>query len=138
LTSYGIPSRIEVNLALGPGYEVNDPQTTPYNLLLFYDDNGIMAEYNGVATKYGSSYRLCLTDFFPGEPGRENSMAAHMILKVQDDPRTLGEIAEYYGTSTGGYPLTDVTGMSVEEFYNQIIQINGRSYCLETPRNVWP
>jgi hypothetical protein len=138
LSKYGVTSRIEINLAVGRGYEVSEPQTTPYNLLLFYDQLGVMAEYNGVATKYGSSYRLCLTDFFPGEPERKDSISAHLILKTSDNPKTLEEIAEYFGTSTGGYSLTEVTGISNEEFYNLIIQRNGKSYCIETPRDAWP
>lgn len=138
LSSYGIPSRVEVNLSVGSGYEVLEPQSTDYNLLIYYDQMGILAEYNGVATKYGPLYRLCPTQYFPQEPERENSMAAHLILKASENPNSLEEIAAYFGTSAGGYSLDNVTSMSIEEFYNQILQRNGNSFCIETPRVAWP
>jgi hypothetical protein len=138
LNTIGIPEQIRLDLVYVPGFEVARP-TTGYKIWVFYDKQGIMLRYSGTAIKVGSAYRICPTDLNLGGIDKEGSGNVSLILKSSDDVRSLSEIGEIHGDPIGGtLSIFDASGMSVDEFYDQLMAREYGPYCFETPISAWP
>ena len=133
ITNYGTPSRVWVELKTG-GCEGNAPcATTPYELWLFYDEQGFLIQYTG-SVDNKSSYTFCPTFSETGNLGG----SIQIYLKSSQDPRPLESFTGYPPEILNNIKdIAGVTGMSLDGFSAHIIQTN-QPFCFSTPLNTWP
>ena len=133
ITNYGTPSRVWVELKTG-GCEGNIPcATTPYELWLFYDEQGFLIQYTG-SVDNKSTYIFCPTFNETGNLGG----SIEIYLKSSQDPRPLESFTGYPPEILNNYKdIATVTGMSLDKFSAYIIQAI-QPFCFSTPINIWP
>ncbi len=101
----------------------------PFNLLLFYPEQGIFVSYYGPAEKSEETLRACLdqTDIRLWLWSPEHTMSLERLVNMGSSP---------IGDLSGFRSLEEATGMSVEQFYQSFVQPNHKT-CLETPADMW-
>jgi hypothetical protein len=129
----GPPSRIWVVLTTGEYYL---PDSTFFNIWLFYDRLGLLITYYDIAIKVNSDYQVC-----PNQPNFNASTPLQLSFLTQD-PSNDRSLEEAYKLFTGapiqGYQsLQDAAGLEINEFYDLIVQGNTGA-CFDTPRDIWP
>jgi len=132
LASYGKPEQVLIAT-----YAVAPEPWIPFDMLLFYPDQGILARYYGPieneernVVPVEESIRMC--------PHRTEFV---LWLWSPEDEVSLVDVA---GTGLGitpeglyyHRPLEEATGMSIDEFYEIFVQ-PGNQACLETPADLW-
>ena len=124
LTDYGQPQQIFLRT-------FSDTPTgwLPFNLLLFYPEQGILVSYYGPAEKDKGTLRACLnqTDVRLWLWSPEHTMSLERLANMGSSP---------IGNMAGFRRLEEATGMSVEQFYQSFVQPNNKR-CLETPADMW-
>jgi len=112
----------------------NAPDRLPFSLLLFYPDQGILVEYNGPIGEEGKRYgpigegemiRIC--------PWRSE---INLWLWSPERAMTIGRVTGDYIDVSDYRSLEEVTGMSIEQFYQTFSQPDNQT-CLETPADLW-
>ena len=104
---------------------------TPFHLMLFYPQQGILINYQGPSETKGTQIQWC--------PSKTN---ISLWLWSPDRKFTLEEIARHGPNLSveelhAYRRLDEATGMNVEEFYTTFTNANNR-ICIETPANMWP
>jgi hypothetical protein len=132
LAEYGPPSEVYIRT-----FSNEHQGITPFYLLLFYPDQGILVRYeSNDAMLTGATVQMC----FGQEP------AWGLVLWSPSEERTYQEVAEIAHTvGLGGsgddfFPLFSIEesmGMDVQEFYEKFKDSSGNP-CLETPSEKWP
>lgn len=127
LTTYGQPTGVLLRTFRG----VPGGGWIPFNLLLFYPQQGILVRYYGPTERKGERIRVC-----------PQQTDITLWLWSPEQKMTLEDIArwgqEFPIEEVPGFrPLEEATGMSLETFYKTFKDANNRS-CLETPADMWP
>jgi hypothetical protein len=101
----------------------------PFNLLLFYPEQGILVSYYGPAGKNGKTLRMCpyQVDVRLWLWSSEHAMPLEHLAGMGSSP---------IGDMSGFRSLEEATGMSVEQFYQSFVQPSSKA-CLETPTGMW-
>lgn len=130
-SEYGLPSHILIHLAAGG--EIM-PDTTGYEIEVFYVPQGFSIAYRGAAKKMNATtYQVCYSDALVEDEfaGVELTLASpsddvfERILSAKEAPNS------YY------YPIDKAFGVSMGDFYRRVIQSN-EPYCFTTPHELWP
>lgn len=119
LTRYGEPS--QVMLQWVPPLEGGNP---PYILLVFYDHLGFAVLYLGSATYDGTAFEVC--------PAFDQVTYISLWLQASDNETSLMERAITSDEAPYYRFLEEVTGMSLEVFYNTFRSPDSQ-VCLEGP-----
>ena len=126
LKNYGQPSGVWIRT-----FREEERNSQPFAIDIFYQDQGILMEYSGGdGMDLGESLRNCLGDSVD---------SPFMYLWSPDNRMTFTEAkARFLDTENLPEPvsLQEATGMSVEDFYSNII--NTGKVCIETPKALWP
>ncbi len=126
LTAYGQPAEVLLKT-----FQSVPEGMPPFNLLLYYPQQGILVRYYGLAEKHGEQLRLCPQQseitLWLWSPGHATTLQEIANLG-QDFP--LEEVADYR-------PLGDVTKMSTEKFYESFKNADNMA-CIETLAKIWP
>lgn len=127
LTTYGQPTEVLLRTFRG----VPEGSFVPFNLLLFYPQQGFLVWYYGPTELKGERIRMC----------PEQTEIA-LWLWPPDQKMTLEDIARWgQGFSieevSGYHSLEKATGLSPETFY-KIFRDASNQACLETPVDMWP
>jgi hypothetical protein len=129
LAVYGQPSQSFLKT-----YSSDLPGWLPFSLLLFYPEQGILVEYNGPIGEEGKRYgpieegemiRIC--------PWRSE---INLWLWSPERAMTIGRVTGDYIDVSDYRSLEEVTGMSIEQFYQTFSQPDNQT-CLETPADLW-
>lgn len=122
LSVYGAPSEVWLNVGAA------DAPWAPFDLVLFYPEQGILVRYEAPAIWGDKVFRLC-----------QYQMAIEMWLwSPQYSPErsqwpywedVLGDLSRFR-------PLETATGMSLTEFVQKMRQPD-EQVCLETPQDLW-
>jgi len=124
LTTYGLPG--EIMLAL---YQSTPMGWLPFQILLFYPDQGILVRYYGPAELQGDQLRAC--------PHRSDIT---MWLWLPEQALGLEDIADMGPDITPEgleyYRSVEEVGWSMEEFAQMFVE-NERA-CFESPAEMWP
>jgi hypothetical protein len=101
----------------------------PFNLLLFYPEQGILISYYGPADKEGKILRMCphQVDVRLWLWSSEHIMSLEHLTNMGGSP---------IGDMSGFRSLVEATEMSVEQFYQAFVQPNNKM-CLKTPADIW-
>ena len=121
LQEYGEPG--EMWLIVNP----YDPtrRVPSYNLIVFYPDKGIMAEYEGEAIQKGSQYKIC-----PGEAGPK------LILYPPGKDVSVQSVYSYNSEFlTYVKPIEEATGLDIRSIF--VVLSEQRTACIETPVGMW-
>lgn len=129
LTTYGQPTEV----LLRTFRSVPEGSFIPFNLLLFYPQQGILVRYYGPTERKGEHIRIC--------PQRTEIalrlwLPNKQIMTFEDIARLgilrlpLEEVSDFRS-------LEEATGMNLETFYETFKSPNNQ-LCLETPASMWP
>ena len=126
LKNYGQPSGVWIRT-----FREEEQNSQPYAIDIFYQEQGILMEFSGGdGMDLGESLRNCLDD----------SVNSPFMYLWSPDNRLNFTEAKVRFLDTENLPepvsLQEATGMSVEEFYSNII--NTGQVCIETPKVLWP
>jgi hypothetical protein len=133
ITKYGTPTRVWVESYFSSCEGGGSCTTTPYNLWVFYDEQGFLIIYSGLVD-FKSTYTFCPTFSEDGNLGGR----IEIYLKSLQDPKPLEDFT--------GFPpdmlknpkdLFAITGMSLDKFSALYMQTN-QTFCFSTPRDIWP
>lgn len=124
LTTYGQPTQIFLGVSRGVPW-------TPFDLLLFYPEQGILAQYSGPASQEGETFRVCPHQveiaLYLWPPGHYATLEAV--------PGIAGYM--YAPDEMSGIQLLEAaTELSTEQFYHIFTQPTPK-VCLETPVEIW-
>lgn len=125
----GIPSRIKVYSAFGPGEGVNTYAI--HDLYIFYDSNGILIEYR-VKNDLPSILKVCPTF----DMGGNMVDSITIFFKPAGDTTPIENLDGAY-QSASVLNLKDAVGMTTEEFYNLFMQTL-KPICFNTLPSVFP
>lgn len=125
LRRYGKPS--QVMLELWP----NPPEPYyPYRLFLFYEELGILIEYEGPAIPGKTFLQVC--------PVFEQVTSLRLWLQSPKQESSLLQLADLDPLELAQMlPLEKATGMDVQTFYKTFKEARA-GVCLESPADVWP
>jgi hypothetical protein len=131
MSKYGVPSRI---LLYTMGTLGNtDLGIHGYTLWVFYDSLGFMIRYDGSIADE-ETFRFC----FNLNQGENDIHRIQLTLQHQDYSLPLERHDSILSTNPSrGIPVQNVTNISIEEFHQLFIQ-SEKSYCIETPHDIWP
>jgi hypothetical protein len=122
LSTYGEPSRIMLHAAYG--------NQAVYNLLLFYDQKGILIVYGGMALLAGDNIHIC--------PNFQTQEGIDFIRFFLQEPISQEPLENMYEAYTTLMPtpqkLEDATGLSILDF---VELANSESFCFDTPFSMW-
>jgi len=130
LSNYGIPS--QTIIAAFPTMPEHPNSRYPFDLVLFYEDQGFFVEYDATRKTMEPFYVGCPTDAW-----------ISIVTWKQGRYTGLGELVENYGGGTiNKYNFTlfrsidQATEMSIDEFYTRFSDPLNTS-CIETPMELW-
>lgn len=126
LDDYGQPTAV----LLRTFYSVPEGSFIPFNLLLFYPQQGILARYYGPTERVGERIRICpqQADITLWLWSPEQEMSLEDIARWgQQFP--IEEVPDFRS-------LEEATGWSIEQFYQTFVQ-SGDQPCFETPADMW-
>jgi hypothetical protein len=118
LKEYGEPG--EMWLIVDP-YDIVRREPS-YNLIVFYPDKGIMAEYEGEAIRQGSQYKIC-----------PDGAGPNLILYPPDKDLSIQSVYSYIFSYLK--PVQEATGLSIENIFLELSR--SRAACIETPVSMW-
>jgi hypothetical protein len=126
LASYGQPTQV----FLRTFYSAPEGSFVPFNLLLFYPEQGILVRYYGPTEREGDLIRVC---------PRQTDIT--LWLWSPKEPLTLEDIAQWgqqfpIEEVSSFRTLKEATGWSIEQFYQTFVQ-SDTSECFETPAGIW-
>lgn len=105
----------------------------PYDLWIFYDDQGFLLHYTGLA-EFQPIYRICPTFGAEGNIG----IGLDMYLQSPENKAPLESLTNIQALGPSALlPIDKAAGLSVEDFYKLFGQ-NSKPVCFETPRDIWP
>jgi hypothetical protein len=125
LDTYGRPTEVFLKT-----YSSTPEGWIPFQLLLFYPQQGILVRYYGPALQKGQQIVICpqQSDITLWLWSPERTMSLEDIANMgQEFP--VEEVPEFRS-------LEEAAGMSVEQFYQSFGQPNSKT-CLETPAELW-
>jgi hypothetical protein len=124
LTNYGQPPQVLL------GIDRNTPWT-PFDLLLFYPEKGILVQYSGPAERGEDTFRVC--------PHR-SKITLYLWIPEQyaglEDVPGIGSYTYAVDDMSLLHSWEEATGMSIEQFHQTFIQPDNQT-CLETPAELW-
>lgn len=126
LVTYGQPPEV----LLRTFYSVPEGSFIPFNLLIFYPQQGILVRYYGPTERIGERIRIC--------PQRADIT---LWLWSPEQEMSLEDIAgwgQQFPIEEVPYfrSLEEATGWSIEQFYQAFVQ-SGDQACFETPADMW-
>lgn len=130
LREYGVPSRVwfeTQSQSLGDRHG--------YELLIAYDNKGIIVRYQGLLKQIGTNFQVC-----PRFEEDKDITDIEVYLQAPDDPQPVeefGGIADYQFLFDRGKRIEEAAGLSEKQFYELFTQ-NEQSACFLTPINIWP
>jgi hypothetical protein len=119
LGTYGQPP--QVLLGVGPGVP-----WVPFDLLLFYPDEGILVRYEAPAERGEGVFRMC--------PYKTDITL--WLWSPHTDRRHIADWESMIGGESYFRSLAEATGLSIEQFYQTFSQPDNQT-CLETPADLW-
>jgi hypothetical protein len=134
LETYGQPEQIIIRpFPDDQGYPSPPAQYT-FDFVLFYPEQGFVAEYVSVRDTKGKdfigcptkSYRTQLSTWNPYEAGSIKEAIKYFTNLDGISTENIGEYKQ----------LQDVTSLSITDFYN-MFRIPNSSDCVETPKELW-
>jgi hypothetical protein len=133
LTNYGAPTEIRIHAI---GYDTIDP-IGRFTLVLFYQDQGIMAVYDGSNEK-AKTIHIC--------PNHIQGPQQTWLLWSPDDSLTFAEagrktllISPYPPPAESDYiPLVKLSNLSIDTFTQRYKDPKNQSVCMEMPAPDWP
>jgi hypothetical protein len=125
LASFGIPSQVWL-------YTISEPREgiLPYELLVFFEDQGIMAKYQGFARHQDSSVNIC-----PDQTNPELWLwypSGGVTFDLIE--RMISGDAFYFNYYF--LPLNKATNVSLEEFHERFAGPTAED-CFTTPSEIW-
>jgi hypothetical protein len=128
LSQYGKPSSVQ--FAAFP--DTSDDLRPPLTLLLIYEKDGFMVEYNIANKMIGDQYRGCPTasDITIRSWADRNDGAWQQALPDLRFGMYRDDLVAYFK------PLEQATSLTLDEFYKTYKDPNDKS-CLQTPVNLW-
>lgn len=130
LTRLGMPSQVWLGFGLHTGdHDERSPESIPYyyELHVIYSELGLVVRYAGPAIR-GDPNRACL------------SLEQLKDMRIFIRRRSAGPLAGPPWEAFTGEPtssLSEVTDLSLEEFYETFKNSNGQT-CLDSPAKFWP
>lgn len=122
LTEYGPPAQIWVYVG------VRAAPWAPFDLLLFYPEQGILARYEAPAIWSDEVFRMCQYQM---------SIDLHLWSPQYSPERAqLPVWAAELGDLSVFRPVEEATGMTISEFVQKMRQPDP-DICLETPQSLW-
>jgi hypothetical protein len=130
ILTYGSPSRVWLSTysgELGPNHG--------YDLIIAYDELGIIIQYDGQLTRIGPNFYIC--------PRFEKGMDIQymdIFLQSPHDPKPLegpGTLRSPSLISKNSKRIQEASGLTEEEFSKLITQ-NEKAACFNSPVNIWP
>jgi hypothetical protein len=125
LIAFGVPSQVWL-------YTISEPREgyLPFELLVLFEEQGIMAKYDGFAGYQNGSVRIC--------PGLVNP---ELSLWPPDSDITFDLIIKMFWVDQFWFnnyfrPIDKAAGMSVEQFHNEFTGPDAQD-CFTTPSEVW-
>jgi hypothetical protein len=133
IMTYGQPDRVWLKSSCCVREEPT-PTHQGYSLLLFYDNQKILAHFDGLV-KYAPIYHICPTFGNDQEITEIELILLNSASKYSLEQFTgidvLGEAKDFIRT------IEAATGLTVVEFYDLFLQ-QGEQTCFDTPRDIWP
>lgn len=130
MQTYGSPSRVWLSTyssELGPEHG--------YDLIVAYDELGIIIQYDGSLTRNGTNFSIC--------PRFEQGIDIQYIdiyLQSPDDPKPLegpGTLRNPTLISKNSKRIKEASGLTEEEFSTLFTQ-NKEPACFNSPVHIWP
>ena len=122
LTEYGPPAQIWVYVG------AQTAPWAPFDLLLFYPEQGILARYEAPAIWGDAVFRMCqyqmTIDLHLWSPQYSPERAQLSVWEAE-----LGDLSAFR-------PVEEATGMTISEFVQKMRQPDP-GICLETPQKIW-
>lgn len=122
LSNQGVPDKIFIFTRSN----VMEPPT-PFNLILFYQEQRFLAAYSTLVYKENEQITACLDDVGPGLIifPEKNDLSDQLIAEIFIGPDPIGVLS-----------VDDALGMSPADFYETYR--NSETSCLITPADIWP
>lgn len=141
----GAPDYVGIDLRIGG--QRGDPKVLSVGITIAYEEDmqtpwpktpWAIFNYEGGAFKIGNHYRFCPTNLFLKGLVAEDKTAwlprgFYLQLQSPESPLSIEELG---GMSTPPR-IESATGVSLEEFYRQIMD-GGEPACFDTPIEFWP
>lgn len=124
LITYGQPSQILLGVS-------RETPWVPFDLLLFYPEQGILAQYSGSANMEGEVFQI-----YPYQVEITLYLWAPGDYSALVDVPGIGGYTYSIDEMSGIRPLGSVTELSIEQFYQTFMQPDTQ-ICLETPMEIW-
>lgn len=133
--SMGRPSQIWITLFTAPFNQ--SPYEISYDLWVFYQNEAILAKYGGISVRSGSNYRICPNLLSYGVSTEPESRGA-LILTIGHISEPPEDLMKPFGLFDGMLTVEEALGLSVEDFYNRVLEKPEVANCFMTPREIWP
>ncbi len=125
IQKYGKPSRIWINSS----YSYGNSKRRGYDLLIFYDNLGILIAYSGIV-KFDSIYHIC-----PWFDQAEDIQTIKMYLQSPENPLPLERLTNYLIYPEYTVPIEN-GGLTLDDLYS--IFIEEEQPCFEFPGTLFP
>lgn len=141
LSSLGKPEEIYIN-GLKPYTHPPGPYYTPFQIVLYYPDQHVIAAYEFKGKVRNGIITMCTpTEVYPElwlwTPGYPNNITEYGYPRDIDGILRDFTFRTYNDTKYGPLPrLEDYTNMSINEFYDAFVDPNSYT-CLETSESIW-
>jgi hypothetical protein len=122
---YGKPSRIWINSS----YSYGNSKRRGYDLLIFYDNYGILIAYSGIV-KFDPIYHFC-----PWFDQVEDIQTIKMYLQSPENPLALERLTNYLINPEYTVPIEN-GGLTVDDLYS--IFIEEEQPCFDFPGTLFP
>jgi hypothetical protein len=109
ISELGVPSRVEVYSAFGPGE--GQPTSASHDFYVIYDDQGILLRYD-VRNTLSTPNRVCLT--FGGGGNTEDSI----LIALIPPPGERVPLEDYLMFDVATLPIEEAAGMTPQEFHD--------------------
>ncbi len=127
LSQYGPPERVFLQTV---HTSVMNPFNVPFYLTLTYPSRNFIIQYLWIATASGENTVGCIQD-----------KMTHLLIDSQMDAQWSDiQLIDYIrgaGDRKFIHPLEEVTGLTIEQFYEEFKSIKGDE-CIRTPGEYWP
>jgi hypothetical protein len=139
LIALGVPSQIWLNIAVGG--EVQTPDSTGFDLYLYFEKQVVLLKYGGLATKKGDYYYFCPTNA-SYNANREifDPQIANISVQIYAGDPTVNQspqmLTEPFGKFEGKVRSVEAFNMDESVFYNETTS-NENIICLRTPVRLW-
>ncbi len=119
LIQYGMPTYVEFEIGIAP-CEVSSPCMVSYGMIMYFDKSNLVIEYNGKLVRDEKIIKVCpLIDSFDSVSVWSGKNSENMPTRQ-------------------GVPLEKVTTLTLDRFYNLMLQRSPKSACFDLSRDAFP